>query len=222
VTQINDEEIQRLANRMAMLVSDDGEADNAGRAVGALARRLGLTGGQLKAIFMAGAESAGVRARELERMRKERDALRASVDDLTIRERRLEEECLTLRDEADALRAALRGQTVARRRGIVVGGALVVLLAGVLTLGMMAPWNQAGGLIPFHHTVEQAPTHALIRDRPVALRPEPDLDVQPLGTLAVGTQLSVRRLLWHGLMQWAEVETGGTVGYVPSTDVQLY
>jgi hypothetical protein len=222
VTQFSDEEIQRLANRMAMLVSDDGEADNAGRAVGALARRLGLTGGQLKAIFMAGAESAGARARELERVRKERDALRATIDDLTIRERRLEEECLTLRDEADALRVALQRQTTSRRRGLLVGGLLVVMMAGVLALGIVAPWNQSGGLIPFHRTVESEPRQALVRDRPVALRAEPDLDAQPVGTLSVGSRLKVRRLLWHGLMQWAEVEADGTVGFVPSTDVQLY
>jgi len=36
---MSEDEIGRLANRLAMLVSDDGEADNAGRAVGALARR---------------------------------------------------------------------------------------------------------------------------------------------------------------------------------------
>lgn len=66
VAGFSEEEIERLANRLAMLVSDDGEADNAGRAVGSLARRLGLTGGQLKAIFMAGAESAGGHAAKLE------------------------------------------------------------------------------------------------------------------------------------------------------------
>ena len=40
-----------------MLASEDGEADNAGRAVGAMARRIGLTGGDLKRIFLAGTAS---------------------------------------------------------------------------------------------------------------------------------------------------------------------
>ena len=48
--EVSGEDLERLANRMALLVSDDGEADNAGRAVGQLARRLGLSGGDLKAL----------------------------------------------------------------------------------------------------------------------------------------------------------------------------
>ena len=55
LSEVGGEDIERLANRVAMLVSDDGEADNAGRAVGQLARRLGLSGGDLKAIVLAGA-----------------------------------------------------------------------------------------------------------------------------------------------------------------------
>ena len=53
--EVSGEDIERLAARVAMLVSDDGEADNAGRAVGQLARRLGLSGGDLKAMLLAGA-----------------------------------------------------------------------------------------------------------------------------------------------------------------------
>jgi hypothetical protein len=53
--EVSGEDVERLAARVAMLVSDDGEADNAGRAVGQLARRLGLSGGDLKAMLLAGA-----------------------------------------------------------------------------------------------------------------------------------------------------------------------
>jgi hypothetical protein len=55
VTRLTTEDIERLASRVAMLASEDGEADNAGRAVGQMARRLGLSGGDLKAMFLDGA-----------------------------------------------------------------------------------------------------------------------------------------------------------------------
>ena len=41
MAEVSQDDIERLAARVAMLVSDDGEAANAGRAVGQLARRLG-------------------------------------------------------------------------------------------------------------------------------------------------------------------------------------
>ena len=60
MTNLNEDDIDGLANRLALLASGDGEADNAGRALGAMARRLGLTGGELKALFLDGARAGRV------------------------------------------------------------------------------------------------------------------------------------------------------------------
>jgi hypothetical protein len=218
---VSDEEIQRLANRLAMLVSDDGEADNAGRAVGALARRLGLSGGQLKAIFMAGAESANLQTARFNRLQHEHEALQAALDDAMARERRLERECVVLREEADALHAALLARQAARRSGAAVAVALLLALLAVGTVAWVAAGRDAGLTASNPEGAPQFHT-AIVRDRPTALHSEPGAAAPVLAMLPMGTRMMVQRVLWHDLMQWVEVQADGRNGYVLSTEVLLY
>ncbi len=216
----SEEEIERLANRLAMLVSDGGEADNAGRAVGALARRLGLTGGQLKAIFMAGAESGAahtVRVRRLEReVVRLREALEAAeAEGLAVRR-----EAESLRREATDLHAALDAQRRQRRTRVGAVAALVLLAAGGAGLIAYGPKLQLGDQ-PVSPTATPVYRTATVHDTPASLRRAPDPSAPVLATLPAGTQVPVRRLLWHDLSQWVEVTWHGQTGYVLTTEVDL-
>lgn len=219
---IGEEEIERLANRLAMLVSDDGEADNAGRAVGALARRLGLTGGQLKAIFMAGADSAAAQTLRAKRLEQESARLRARLEEAEAAMAALQRERDSLLREATDLHAELLAGRQGRRMRWLAMAGLVLALAGAGALVFYGPNLFVGGMglqpppagAPSWHT-------AVVRDRPVVLRRDPDAAAPALATLDVGTRLTVVRLLWHNLTQWVEVEHDGQTGYVLSTQVDL-
>jgi hypothetical protein len=50
---------------------------------------------------------------------------------------------------------------------------------------------------------------------------QPDRNAPVVATLPAGMPVVVRRLLWNMLMQWAEIEVGGTSGYVLTTDLDL-
>jgi hypothetical protein len=107
---IHTEEMERLASRLALLVSDSGEADNAGRAVGILARKLGLSGGDLKQIFLAGlrvdAGASGVQG-DASDLAREAMALRRSIAAAEAAARDAGRERDALRAENDALQQAL-------------------------------------------------------------------------------------------------------------------
>ena len=217
---VSEEEIERLANRLAMLVSDDGEADNAGRAVGALARRLGLTGGQLKAIFMAGAESGAAQNVRVRRLEREVTRLRALLEEAETSALAAQREADALRLETTELHAALDAQ---RRRRFVRGGAvaaLVLLAAAGAGLVAYGPKLRVGDQpvattgTPVYHT-------AIVHDFPAPLRRDADPAAPVLATLPPGTQLTVRRLLWRNLTQWVEVGYQGQTGYLLSTEVDL-
>lgn len=221
MTGIGEEEIERMANRLAMLVSDDGEADNAGRAVGQLARRLGLSGGQLKAIFMAGAESAAAQSVRVRRLERETVRLRDKLS-------AAEADADALRRERDALRreaAELHAELLARRRGRRMRWGAVT--ASVLMLGGAAALIGYGPKLRIGEASEPpgagTPVYrlAIVHDRPAVLRRDPDTAAPALATLPPGTRLAVRRLLWHDLTQWVEVAHDGQSGYVLSTEVDL-
>ena len=218
---VSEEEIERLANRLALLVSDGGEADNAGRAVGALARRLGLSGGQLKAIFMAGADSAAaqnVRVRRLERetvrLRERLEAAEAGMLDLQ-RERD------ALRREAEELQAELFGRRRGRRLRWVAGIGAAVVFAGAAAFVAYGPKLHLGSERVAAPTGPPTWRTATVHDRPALLRREPDAASPAEAVLDPGTRLVVRRLLWRNLTQWVEVEHDGQTGYVLSTEVDL-
>jgi hypothetical protein len=224
------EDLERLASRLALLTSEDGEAENAGRAVGQLARRLGLSGGQLKAIFLAGVQAAGVplprpeAARDdaaLERAESEAAELRRLLDrsdsDLQLAHLRLSdarEENETLRDALDRHRSAA---VVAR---VAAGGAAATWLE---PNWIAAPWRRADGSPP----AGSSPTEASLGRMAMAgaqgtdLFARPDLAAAAVAHLPRGAPLPVRQLLWRGFSQWVETETMGRTAYAPAAQVDL-
>ena len=224
---MSEDEIGRLANRLAMLVSENGEADNAGRAVGTLARRLGITGGQLKAIFMAGMEQAGADSVRLREQQARIDALEAALEqaqDILHRTeaaaRAVQRERDALRIEAEQLHASRDRRRTSRQVGLVIG---LVVLAGLAGGGWFALNGPALHLTDRVAQADSSPFYrnGVVHERNVALHTTPDSDAPTLMTLTEGTQVVVRRTLWHNLQQWVEVEVGGKSGYVLGTEVNL-
>ncbi len=211
-------DLERLAARVAMLASEDGEADNAGRAVGALARRIGLTGGDLKRIFLAGtASSPG--GSERERLEREVALLRESITAIDADARRTARQRDELRLENDRLRASLaRGRLTVWVWGLAGAG-------GALVLASFAAWVQPSGrAAPAPAAFQAAEDHraAIVRPGGALLFRQPERVGMPLAALPTGQHLQVRRLVWKSLLQWAEVEApGGWIGYVLTTEIDL-
>ena len=206
-------DLERLAARLAMLASDDGEADNAGRAVGALARRIGLTGGDLKRIFLAGA--AGLEGGEAQnRLGAELSELRQNLSTLDVERDALREENGRLK----ARLARLRANT--RTCGLAGGGlALVVLVVGLVAWGS---GPQPAATPPVAQQVEGVHRAAIVRAGGALLFRAPERAGMPLAALPAGERVQVRRLVWKELFQWAEVVApGGWTGYVLTTDIDL-
>jgi hypothetical protein len=220
-------DLERLAARVAMLASDDGEADNAGRAVGMLARRIGLTGGDLKRIFLAGAAAATgpgrTSAELLDHLEHEVETLRQSMRLMDVDARRGIAERDNLMAEIGALHTRLhRARTVARGWGV-AGGIAVAVLLSVAAVSMFggpaSPRRAEPSLAGASQPGERA---AAIRPAGAMLFREPDRAGVPLGNLSGGTRVHVRRLVWKALIQWAEIDLpGGRSGYVLTTEIDL-
>jgi hypothetical protein len=232
-------DLERLAARVAMLASDEGEADNAGRAVSLLARRIGLTGGDLKRIFLAGAATAtgpGRSAAELvDGLEHEVATLRQSVRLLDADARRAAAERDSLHAEIGALQARLyRARTVARGWGVAGGLAVAALMfttvlllfggshavrrsdpavasAGPPPVVSAAPPPGVFAGAPPGASVGAPPGSrgAVIRQTGAVLFREPDRAVGPLAIVPGGTRVHVRRLVWKALIQWVEIEVPG-------------
>ena len=224
---MSEEEIGRLANRLAMLVSDTGEADNAGRAVGQLARRLGLSGGQLKAIFMAGVEAGGAQAarlaeqtRRIAELEDELDQTREALRRSEVAMRTAQRDREALRLETEALREAIDRRRTSRQVRWAVG---LVVVAGLLGGAWLAVYGPALHLIDRQAGADGSPFYrsGVVHEANVALRKAPDTAAPALAMLTEGTHVAVRRTLWHNLEQWVEVEVGGQIGYVLSTEINL-
>ncbi|HTN11895.1 MAG TPA: hypothetical protein VL154_13085 [Acetobacteraceae bacterium] len=223
VTRLTNEDIERLASRVAMLASDDGEADNAGRAVGQLARRLGLTGGDLKHMFLDGArpdaQATRARGHEVERLERELEELRRNLRSMEAAARVIQWERDELLTEKGELTVRLyRGRALRRSRRIALaaGAALVLLVGG--TVAMLGP-----DLGSPRVSVER-PTSgiAIVRSAHARLLSAPKTDAALVVAMPPGTRLVVRRVLWNMMMQWAEVEMGRLSGYVPTTDLEMF
>lgn len=223
MARMTDQEIAGLAK----LVSDNAEADGNGRTLAALDRRMEVSGGQLKAIFMAGAESAGAQsglaaeqAAQIERLHGELDALREALRRTEAAGRSAVRERDSLRVEAEQLQAALDGRRSARLGRAAMYLVVLLALGGTGWLAYHGPKLRVFGSeqdaagTPFYRS-------AVVRDGATALRREPDIAAPPVTTLAAGTHLLVRQVMWHNLLQWVEVQVGSDVGYVLSTEVEL-
>ena len=216
----SDADLERLAACLALLASDSGEADNAGRAIGIMARRIGLSGGDLKRIFLTGAARPPAEA-ERDRLETEASALRHSLNLLDADARRAVFECDVLRAENGRLRASL-DRLRARAWASATAGVGVGLL--VLVVGMAA-WIGQPGPPAFRHAEQEMAggrRAAIVRPGGALLFPEPERAGMPLLVLTAGQLVQVHRLVWKSLFQWAEVEApGGLTGYVLTTEIDL-
>jgi len=230
--EVTGEDIERLANRMAMLVSDDGEADNAGRAVGQLARRLGLSGGDLKAIVLTGA-GKGYRpgsSPSLLRLEHEVDALRRELREVREAARAAQQDRDTLVAENGAMRVAMyHHRAGSRLRRLLLGlGAIgvVAVAAGVVLLSpdMAPPPRPLPPPAPALRGdgTALATRVALVRGAGAVLYREPDRNAPVVARVAAGTRLLVQRIEWRSMMQWVQVEVDGRVGYVVTTEVEIF
>jgi len=213
-------DLERLAARLAMLASEEGEADNAGRAVGAMARRIGLSGGDLKRIFLAGAADVAGGA-EHDRLAAEVSTLRRTLSQLDDDARRAAWERDVLREENGRLQNRLdRLRTNLRTWSLAGGGIAAVLLVVSLTAWVgHSRQTAAPRAAPAEAGYLRA---AVVRPGGALLLREPERGSAPLVALRGSQRVQVRRLVWKDLFQWAEVEApGGWVGYVLTTEIDL-
>jgi hypothetical protein len=233
---LSEEDVERLASRLAMMVSEDGEAENAGRAMGQLARRLGLTGGELKEMFLAGAAASaaeprngGVRS-DAARMEREiailRKALRESESKLTSAERErdtLHRDVIALHDSLRRARGASQSRlAIVAIIALAVGAAAIVsFVVSPNTLQTLAGLSDTPPAPVAADAGMEIHRMAVVRASRATVFAQPDRAAQVLATLPAGMPVVVRRLVWNMLMQWAEVELGSGVGYVLTTDIDL-
>lgn len=151
MADLNGEDVERLASRLAMMVSEDGEAANAGRAVAQLARRLGLTGGELKEMFLHGAAGpssphpapphpapiSGVSREEVEALERELATLRKGLRLMEANHRDLEYERDALFSELVALRTRAENARSTSQLRYALVGVVVLALAGAGSVGFL-------------------------------------------------------------------------------------
>ncbi len=244
MAEVTDEDAERLANRLAMMVSEEGEAANAGRAVAQLARRLGLTGGQLKEMFLYGAVAGGRPATsnaEQERQERELSVLRKSLRLMESNYRTLEIERDALVTQIDAMRSRAAASRNSSQIRYIIFGVFALALAGAGTIGWLVTVAEnarpgavatAGIALPGPVT-SAAPTTAqpdygpvvrrvgVVRAaRAVAYR-QPDKSAPAMATLQLGMPIVVRRTFTSAQVQWAEVEVGSTLGYMITAEIDL-
>ncbi len=232
MADVSDEDLERLASRMAMLVSEAGEADNAGRAVSSLARRLGLTGGQIKAFFLAGASDSQTFTRQraspdaalqIDRLERELSALRHGLKLTEAQARNAQRERDALRAENSSLMDALdRARSAAQVQKFMGGAAIAAVILGGLVLyyGPTLHATSPSGVTerpvgsPFQHA-------GTVRGNGAAVLRAPEPDAPLITRLPAGAHVQVRQMVWRALRQWAEVEIGGVPGYVLSTEIDV-
>lgn len=223
--EVSGEDLERLANRMALLVSDDGEADNAGRAVGQLARRLGLSGGDLKALVLASAGSGfrpGSSPATL-RLEQEIDALRRELREAREGERAAREDRDVLVAENGAMRVAMyRRRAGAKMRNLLLGLGAIGVVAVAAGVVLLTPDPAPVPMVGRGDVGAPAARVAMVRGAGAVLYRGPDRSSEIIGRLGSGTRLLVQRTEWRSMMQWVQVEVDGRVGYVATTEVEIF
>ena len=220
------DDIERLASCVGLMLGEDGEAENAGRAVRNIARRLGLTGGQLKQMFLAGANAssfdeggyAGASDADSEALHR-----RLTISELARQAN--EREIATLVTEKTAVSQALDDMAARTRRWrMAFGATATVFVLALGTLGVRShPAQSLGSLTQSAPEATPFGRAAVVRTGGTTLFEAPDGPPAGSMPLPAGTRLVVRRLLWKTLQQWAEVELpgGGRSGYVITTAIEM-
>ncbi len=225
------ESFERLASRLALLVSSENEADNAGRAAGALARRLGLSGGQLKAMFLAGAaatvevaprviaQAGAVKGagaiNDAGAVERETAMLRHTAEQLDLALRQVSRERDVLRHEVGQLGGVLDGLRASARFERIIGGVLAAAMVGgmvFVALSVGWPARDPGGAQG--HT-------AVVRDSGAVIYAQADTHADVLGRLPPGSRVELRQLVWHHFAQWAEAGGDGQIGFISVSDLDL-
>jgi len=239
VAEVSEEDIERLASRLALLVSEEGEAENAARAVSHLARKLGMTGGQLKEMFLTGASSRPPpaaprqqsRAGDIERLEREIATLRRSVQRQQGDLQNTERERDALHFEVEHLRSTLfKIQTTTHAQRI-IGAIVLVAVIIAAAIGYIVPGGRPAPAPVAAVRPLEDPT--LADEKPIAKRfatvrnartyvyRDPDPGSPVIASLTPGSSVVVHRLLWNMLLQWAEVEVASGIGYVVTTDIDM-
>lgn len=232
MAEVSEEDLERLASRMAMLVSEAGEADNAGRAVASLARRIGMSGGQLKAFFLAGAaESLHPTQRtrrpndaidQVDRLERELSAVRHGLKLTEVQARNAMRERDALRVENNALLEALDRTRSTGLVGKYLGvAAIAAMLLGSAVLYAAPSLHKAEPVRVERHVASPSLRAGVIRYHGANVLRAPEQGAMLVVLLPAGTQVGVRQVVWRALMQWAEIEVDGMSGYVLTTDIDL-
>jgi hypothetical protein len=236
VSDRTDDEIEGIANRLALLVSEGGEADNAGRAVGAMARRLGMSGGDLKAIFLAGATAGAGRPsadpridpREVAAMGRKISALHHNLTLAEVAARNAQRERDALRKENQTLQAALLLRKRANRATQFIAGLIMAGLAGGIVyfaanpvIRLPAPMLAITTDPSAAPAAASADKLAIVRAGGTRVYSGPNKLADVIVSLPAGTRLNVRRLVVNVLLQWAEVDYNNQTGYVVLTDLDM-
>jgi hypothetical protein len=218
----HDDDMERLASRIALIVSEGGEAENAGRAAGALARKLGLSGGDLKEIFLAGlqAEAAKRRRGSSGDLARENEVLRERAEVAEGAARQAQHERDILRAETRTYEAALQR----RRHNDVITGAVGIAMVVVAIIG--AGWFLVGPNRPSAASREATLGEAggrvaVVRSGGANVRDQPVTEATIVLHLAAGRHVAVKRLVWKELLQWVEIDLGDHEGFVVTSEVDL-
>ncbi len=244
MSEVSDDDIERLAARLAMMVSEEGEAANAGRAVAQLARRLGLTGGALKEMFLHGAiaRPTPTPAGDAAKLERELGTVRKSLRVLEASYRALEYERDAMARELEAVRARAEAARNRSQVGFILLGVLSLAIAGAGAVGWLmaiGDLDRPSAAAPLAAAVPAAPAPVIITpandldfgpvvrrvgviraSRAVARR-QPDEASPAMATLQQGMPVVVRRIFGNLRPQWAEVEVGSSIGYVVLTEIDL-
>lgn len=246
LAEVTQEDVERLANRLAMMVSEEGEAANAGRAVAQLARRLGLTGGELKDMFLHGATGlprpppVDKRGPEVERLERELGVLRKSLRLTEANYRDLEREKNAIAAELEALKVRTDSARSASQLRFVLLGVIALALAGAAAVGWLVAINEQApkplattgtplpGNLPAAQPITPQPDFGpVVRrvgvikvDRAIAYR-QPDRTAPAIATMQTGMPVVVRRTFASAGVQWAEIEVGSAVGYMVLVEIDL-
>lgn len=204
------DDIERLASCLGLLLADGGEGENAARVVRAIARRIGLTGGQLKQIFVAG---AAVPAEAADNIALRQQLLAAETGRVAARR-----EVAFLDKENASLRQTLATATTATRKW---RGASLVAAILFVGLGAATTLRSYTAARPVTQATSPSGRTATVRHDGTMLFEAPDNTSAAKTPLPAGARLIVRRLFWQTLQQWAEVEIDGRAGYVITTGIDL-
>lgn len=243
LAEVTGEDAERLANRLAMMVSEEGEAANAGRAVAQLARRLGLTGGELKEMFLYGAVAGGRPAAanaDQERLERELAVLRKSLRLMESNYRTLEHERDALVTQLDGIRAQAAASRSSSQFRFILLGVFALALAGAGTIGWLVTVAENAkppvafnappvpGPVPSASTTTAQPDYGPINRRVGVVRAaravayrQPDRSAPAIATLQIGMPVVVRRQFASAGVPWLEVEVGSAIGYMIAAEIDI-